>query len=211
MLAFKDQDLEIFQKGDFKPIDRTFMTEAFNATRPLMDIQKRYNKLDNDTLFNEIKDGLVGSILGFELVNTHKHGLDAKKENEDVYLEVKQASISASTWAATFNDTNLDKAEAFMDKKLFLALGVWSGLCELQFIVYGQHPDIGNYLRERVINKRPESRSTQTISLKDLVVKYNFEIISNTCTYKELNQLFEMKYGSKRNGAWWKEKLNASS
>ncbi|WP_301336058.1 hypothetical protein [Moraxella nonliquefaciens] len=37
----------------------------------------------------------------------------------------------------TFNDTSEEKAEAFMDKKMFLVLGVWQGLSELKFIIYG--------------------------------------------------------------------------
>lgn len=54
MLQFKNQDLDIFRKGHFEPMDRTFMTESFIAMKPLMDIQKKYNKMDNDTLFNEM-------------------------------------------------------------------------------------------------------------------------------------------------------------
>lgn len=61
----------------------------------------------------------------FELVNTQKHGFDAKKSHhENIYLEVKQASLSAKSWRMTFNDTSEEKAEAFMDKKMFLALSV---------------------------------------------------------------------------------------
>jgi len=45
--------------------------------------------------------------------------------------------LSAKSWRMTFNDTSEEKAEAFMDKKMFLVLGVWQGLSELKFIIYG--------------------------------------------------------------------------
>lgn len=64
--------------------------------------------------------------------------------------------LSAKIWRMTFNDTSEEKAEAFMDKKMFLALGVWQGLSELKFIIYGQHPDIGEYLLKRIRNRKKE-------------------------------------------------------
>lgn len=96
MLDFKNQDLAIFNKGDFQPINREFLTETTCAIRPLLEIQERYQKLDNDTFFNEYKDSMIASYLGFDLVNVQKHGFDGKKSfEENVFLEVKQASLSA--------------------------------------------------------------------------------------------------------------------
>lgn len=199
--TFQNQDLEIFHKGNFEPINRQFIHEAKLATNPIMEIQQRYQKLDNDSFFNELKDGMIGAYLGYDLVNTHKHGLDAKKSaNEEIYLEVKQVSVSAETWAATFNDTTLDKAQAFMDEKVYLAVGVWAGISDLQFIVYGQHPNIGHYLYRKVLDSKENSRrSTQTISVSKLVKDYGFKIYTPTKTRQEL--VSELKLRFKK--SWW--------
>lgn len=206
-MAFKNQDLAIFKKVCFEPINREFLVETTSAIDPLMKIQIKYKKLDNDTFFNEYKDSLIASYLNFELINTQKHGFDAKKSiNEDIYLEVKQVSLSANSWGATFNDTNQEKAQAFMDEKMFLEVGVWQGLSELKFIVYGQNPDIGDYLLNRILTRKPNSRSTQNISLKDLVVKYGFFIMP-VIGYQETQNLLIAKYG---NQDWWKDAIQSN-
>lgn len=136
-MNFLNQNLDIFKKGNFEKIDRNFLTEGFENLKPLMEIQKKYNKLDSDTFFNELRDSMVATYLDFELVNSQKHGFDAKKsQNENIFLEIKEASLSANSWQGTFNDTNLEKAQAFKDKKVFLAVGLWGGLADLKFIVY---------------------------------------------------------------------------
>lgn len=205
MKTLKNQNLDIFNKGKFEPINDGFIKDSFIAMKPLMDIQVKYEKLDNDTFFNEIKDGIIASELGFDLINTHKHGFDAKKSDKEEYLEVKQVSFSAHSWGATFNDTNLEKADAFMDQKLFLAVGIWSGLCDLQFIIYGQHPGIGEYLKQRIINKKPESRSTQTISVSSLVRKYGFKIIPVKLQKADIEIMMKLQY--KKSTNWWSEAI----
>lgn len=152
-------------------------------------------------MLNEYRDGLIGLYLDFELVNTLKHGFDCKKSvNEEVYLEVKQASTSAKEWNATFNDTNEEKAYAFMDGKMFLALGIWQGISELQMIVYGQNKQIGEFLLERVQNRKQGSRSTQSITFKNLIVKYGFKI-KPVVEKSEIEKLLLIKYN---NQDWWK-------
>lgn len=195
-LIFQNQDLDIFNKGNFEPINREFIYEARLATQPIMDIQHRYNKLDNDSFFNELKDGMIGAYLGYELVNTNKHGLDAKKSKEEaIYLEVKQVSASSETWSATFNDTTLDKAEAFMDEKTFLAVGIWAGISDLQFIIYGQHPGIGRYLYQKVLDSQEHRRrSTQTISVTKLVQDYNFKIYTPTKTSQQIASELKLRF-----------------
>lgn len=206
-MNFKNQSLSIFEKGNYQPLDRGFLTETTSAIMPLLKIQHKYQKLDNDTFFNEYKDSIIASYLNFELVNIEKHGFDAKKSHDlPIYLEVKQASLSAKSWGATFNDTNEEKAQAFMDKKMFLALGVWQGISELKFIAHGQHPEIGNYLLDRILNRKEGSRSTQNISLKDLVVKYGFMIMP-VAGLVEVQQLLVAKYG---NQSWWKNAVQSS-
>lgn len=200
---FKNQDLKIFHKGNYQEINRDFISEANHAIKPLNVIQKKYKKLDNDTFFNELRDGMIGAYLGYDLVNIEKHhGLDAKNSENNQFLEVKQASFSAKSWVATFNDTTYEKAEAFEDEKLFLAVGVWAGLSELLFIVYGQNPLIGQYLKSRVdIFKSGGSvRSTQSITIKDLVVCYGFKILFPTQERKEIKNIFRLKY---KGEDWW--------
>lgn len=206
-MKFKNQDLAIFEKGDYQEINRDFISEVNHAIQPLIDIQNKYKKLDNDSFFNEFKDGMIAAYLGYDLINTKKHGLDAKNSQKNTYLEVKQASFSAQSWSATFNDTTYEKAEAFEDKKLFLAVGVWAGLSELLFIVYGQNPLIGQYLKERVdfFKSGGSVRSTQSISVKDLVKKYGFEIISPIKSNKEIQSIFRLKY---KGEDWWSEVIH---
>lgn len=105
-----------------------------------------------------------------------------------------------------FNDTTYEKAEVFKDKKLFLAVAVWTGLSELQFIVYGQNPAIGDFLATKIDHFKAGNtvRSTQSISIKDLVVKYGFKIISPIKTKREVQSIFRLKY---RGADWWSENI----
>ncbi len=52
---------------------------------------------DTDTTINTIRDAIIANYLGFDLLNTEKHGFDAKKSNKEHFLEVKQCSISSKT------------------------------------------------------------------------------------------------------------------
>lgn len=204
--VFLDQDLAIFRRGSYQPIDRDFISEASQAILPLVTVQKKYGKLDNDSFFNELKDGMIGAYLGFDLVNTQKHGLDAKNSQTGCYLEVKQASFNTSSWGATFNDTTYEKAQAFKDRKMFLAVGVWAGISELLFIVHGQNPNIGDYLQSRVdfFKEGGSVRSTQSISVKRLVAEYGFLIYSPTKSRKELESIFRLKY---KGADWWSKAI----
>lgn len=194
-MDFKDQNLAIFKKGNYVGINNDFITEAIKALQPLYAIQDKYDKHDTDTFINEIRDSLVGRYLGYDLINDHKHGFDGKKAATSQYLEVKQASFSSGSWGGTFNDTNLEKAEAFKDKKTFLVVAIWDGMTELLAMVYGQDPAIGYFLEEsvnRVANS--STRSTQSISVSNLVHKYNFKVIAPPNKDKsEIRQLFITK------------------
>ncbi len=194
-MDLKDQDLNIFHKGNYVPINNDFLTEAVKAMQPLYSLQAKYNRHDTDTFINEVRDSLISRYLGFDLVNQNKHGLDAKKTSSEEYLEVKQASFSAGSWGGTFNDTNLEKAEAFKDKKTYLAVAIWDGLTELLAIVYGQNREIGEHLEvavRRVANS--STRSTQSISVGSLVKKYGFVIIAPPGKSKqEIRELFITK------------------
>lgn len=191
----KDANLSLFNKGTFKPIDSKFMLEGMEVLQRVTKVQKKYDKEDTDTFINELRDSIVGHTLGFDLVNIEKHGFDCKKEDEECYLEVKSASFVADSWQATFNDTTLEKAEAFKDKKVFLALAVWQDASDLLFICYGQNKEIGNFLEEKVnwFKEGHTLRSTQSISLSNLVFKYGFKIIAVSKTKEETKQLLRAK------------------
>jgi len=171
-----DENLNIFKKGNYILMNAAFITDGVIALQQLSKVQLKYNKRDTDTVVNEIRDSIVSKYLGYELINVEKHGFDAKKLKSDEYLEVKQCSASSSSWGATFNDTNLEKAEAFKDTKLTLALAVWNDATDLLFICFGQNFNIGLYLEDRIKNRPDGSRSTQTISFSQLISKYNFNI-----------------------------------
>ncbi|MBQ9600983.1 MAG: hypothetical protein IJR46_03130 [Neisseriaceae bacterium] len=205
-ILFKNQELDIFKKGDYQEINRDFISEANYAIQPLIAIQNKYNKLDNDSFFNELKDGMVGAYLDYDLINIQKHGFDAKNSQKNTYLEVKQVSFSTTSWGATFNDTTYEKAKAFEDEKLFLAVGVWAGLSELLFIVYGQNPLIGQYLKQRIdfFKSGKSVRSTQSISVKKLVQDCGFKILTPVKTKKEIQNIFRLKY---KGEDWWTEAI----
>lgn len=78
-----------------------------------------------DSLTNEIHDSLVAKYLGFKFINVNKHGFDCKlSQSKEIFLESKVADINAKSWNATFNDTTMIKAQAFKDKRVFLALSL---------------------------------------------------------------------------------------
>ena len=171
----------LYTKGNFEPINDAFIRDSYSALQKISDVQAQYNKNDMDTLLNELHDSIVGSYLGFRLVNTEKHGFDCKLDKDrGIYLESKVASLHSRSWSATFNDTTEEKAESFKDDKVFLALSIWDNAAKVCCIAYGQHPDIGEYLLEGVRHHQQglTVRSTQTISFKKLIFEYKFKILS---------------------------------
>ncbi|MEK7612265.1 MAG: hypothetical protein AAB407_02910 [Patescibacteria group bacterium] len=168
--------MNIFQKGNFEPLSNEFKRLGFLALQQLSKFQKKFNISDTDTTINSIRDTIVSSYLGFDLINKNKHGFDAKNSRTGEFLEVKQCSSSAKRWGGTWNDTNFEKAKAFSNAKLFTAVAVWSGASDLQFIVFGQNKKLGLYLLDRVKNRKSGSRSTQTISIEKLI-EWGFIVI----------------------------------
>ncbi len=191
----KSQSLNIFKKGNFLPIDECFIVEGLLSLQNVADVQKKYKKLDTDTFINELRDSIVGRILGYDLINNDKHGFDCKKVSSNEYLEVKQASAMAKTWNATFNDTTLEKAEAFKDRKLYLALAIWGTASELLFMVYGQNDKIGEFLAEKVKHFKNGNtvRSTQSISYTKLIKDYGFKIIINSKSKEDIYNIITLK------------------
>ncbi len=179
-------NMEIFNKGDYKPIPTDFRTLGILSLQELSKFQEKFNIYDTDTTINSIRDAIVANYMGFDLLNFSKHGFDAKKSNINEFLEIKQCSIYSKRLGGTWNDTNKEKAKAFSDKRLFTAVAIWRGASDLQFIVYGQHKDLGNYLLDKVQNRKDGSRSTQTIGIDNLIKKYDFSVICPPDKTKEL-------------------------
>ena len=192
----KNKDLALFKKGTFMPINNQFMIEGHEVLKRVQEVQEKFHKEDTDTFINELRDSIAGYTLGFELVNVNKHGFDCKlSEKDECYLEVKSASFIANSWQATFNDTTPEKAEAFKDEKVYLALAIWKDASDLIFICYGQNPLIGEFLEEKIkwFKAGNTVRSTQSISLSTLIFKYGFKILAVNRTKEEVLSLLRLR------------------
>ena len=185
------------KKGDYRPINKDFLLEGHEVLEEVTKVQEKWKKGDTDTFINELRDSMAGYYLGYELVNVEKHGFDCKMNRyEDVFLEVKSASFTASTWGCTFNDTTIEKAKCFQTDKVYLCLAVWKNASNLLFVVYGQNPEIGKFLEERVkrfLSGGGGVRSTQTISMSQLVFDYGFDIICINKTKEEVKAILSLK------------------
>ena len=188
---------ELFSKGSFRPINRDFLIEGHEILEEVATVQEKWGKEDTDTFINELRDSIAGYYLGYDLINTEKHGFDCKKsEKENVFLEVKSASFAAKEWNATFNDTTFEKADCFKSDKVFLCLAVWKNASNLLFLVYGQNPAIGDFLKEKVkafLNDNKTLRSTQTISMHRLISEYGFNIICVNKSKEEVKSILTLK------------------
>lgn len=186
----------LLKKGNYRPINKDFLIEGHEVLEEVTKVQEKWKKGDTDTFINELRDSMAGYYLGYELVNVEKHGFDCKMNRyEDVFLEVKSASFAASTWSCTFNDTTIEKAKCFQTDKVFLCLAVWKNASNLLFVVYGQNPEIGKFLQgkvERFLSGQGV-RSTQTISMSQLIFDYGFDIICINKTKEEVKSILTLK------------------
>lgn len=196
---------ELLIKGDFREIDEVFLTKSLDVFQKITKIQQEYNKLDTDTFINEVRDSMAAKYLNYTHINIEKHGFDARRKsiNEGFkfdYLEVKTASYDAKSWQATFNDTNFEKANLFKEQNIELALSVWCASSELLFIVYGKNRKIGDFLEEKVkwFKDGNTVRSTQSITISDLVMKYGFNIYAIHKTPNEIYDMFQMRNGCRK-------------
>ncbi|MDR3116777.1 MAG: hypothetical protein LBT91_02950 [Bifidobacteriaceae bacterium] len=164
----------LFDKGNYIIEDSLFLESGYKALKEIGLVQEVFAKNDTDTIINEIRDTIVSSALGFTQTNIDKHGFDAKNKCDE-YIEIK-ATNSLQKPSGTFNDTNKEKCMAFMSNKVWLALAVWHNAADLVCIAYGNNPKIGEFLLKRMQDRPSGSRSTQTISFKNLVIKFSFSI-----------------------------------
>ncbi len=169
--------MNIFEKGNYKPVPSEFRTLGISSLEELSKFQDKFEIYDTDTTINAIRDAIIANYLGFDLLNFDEHGFDAKKSISEQYLEVKQCSFSSESWSGTWNDTNEEKAIAFSDDRLFTVVAVWKGASDLQFMIYGQHKGLGELLHRLVVNRKEGSRSTQSVNIQKLIKDFNFAII----------------------------------
>ena len=178
------------QHGKFERINENFLNETFDVFSLLEAIQQKYGKTDNDTIINEARDAKVAQILGYNNINTDKHGWDAKADTEE-FLEVKQASISSHSIGATFNDTTIEKTEEISKGNVTIALAVWSSLKDLLFVVYGKNAAIGEHLKQKIIHSKANNAirpGTQSITMKDLIVKFGFKVRPVSMSKEEITE-----------------------
>lgn len=161
--------MSVFEKGNFRPLSNEFKQLGLLALEQLSKFQNKFKIYDTDTTINSIRDAIVSSYLGFDLINTEKHGFDSKNSKTGEFLEVKQCSLFSKRWGGTWNDTNIEKAKAFSDKRLFTAVAVWVGASDLQFVVFGQNEKLGKYLLNRIKYRKKGSRSTQNVDIEKLI------------------------------------------
>ena len=177
------------QHGKFERINENFLNETFDVFSLLEAIQQKYGKTDNDTIINEARDAKVAQVLGYNNINTDKHGWDAKADTEE-FLEVKQASISSHSIGATFNDTTIEKTEEISKGNVTIALAVWSSLKDLLFVVYGKNAAIGKHLKQKIIQSKANNAirpGTQSITMKDLIVKFGFKVRPVSMSKEEIS------------------------
>ena len=181
--------------GKFEQINEDFLNETFDVFALLEDIQKKYGKTDNDTIINEARDAKVAQVLGYNNINTDKHGWDAKADTEE-FLEVKQASISSHSIGATFNDTTIEKTEEISKGNVTIALAVWSSLKDLLFVVHGKNAAIGEHLKQKIIHSKANNAirpGTQSITMKDLIVKFGFKVRPVSMSKEEITNTMYSK------------------
>jgi len=169
--------MNIFNKGDYRPVPPELRTMGIASLQELSKFQEQFKMYDTDTSINTIRDAIVANYLGYDLLNFEKHGFDARKSKVEQFIEIKQCSLNSGSLSGTWNDTSEEKAVAFSDPRVFTAIAIWKGASDLQFMVYGQHNGVGEYLLKRVQERKAGSRATQKIAIETLIGTYKFNVI----------------------------------
>jgi hypothetical protein len=187
----KDQNLELFNNGDFKPVDELPMDEISDCMTRLAALQEKCGKFDMNSFLNMYHDGMTGKILGFDRVNVGKHGIDCKSA-APLYLEVKSIGWNGGPMNklfAAFNDIGQDKVDVMKDKKAWLACGIWFNINDLGFILFGQNKEIGDLLEKKMLENKAGQRCCALIPLTSLITKYGFKIIAVSKSKEEIKDL----------------------
>ena len=83
-----------------------------------------------------------------------------------------------------------------MRDNVYLCLAVWKNASDLLFIVYGQNKKIGEWLDQKVskfLSGKGGVRSTQSISMSQLIFDYGFDVICINKTKEEVRQILSLK------------------
>jgi hypothetical protein len=80
--------MNIFEKGDYRPVPASFRNKGMFALEELTKFQIEFNSYDTDTTINEIRDAIIANYLGFDLLNFDKHGFDAKHSKKNSFLKL---------------------------------------------------------------------------------------------------------------------------
>lgn len=70
-------------------MNHEFMTEGFEVLQKVTKVQTKFNKLDTDTFINELRDCIAGHYLGFDLINTQKHGFEQNQKQSKLVFRGK--------------------------------------------------------------------------------------------------------------------------
>lgn len=189
--VLNNQDLNDLSHGEFKDTKELPMAEISNCMDTLAKLQRQCGQTDMNSLMSLYHDGLTGQILGFDQVNTSKHGLDCKTNGQS-YLEVKSISWNNQRLGrmfASFPGATRKKAAIMQDDNVWLAVGVWFALNDLGFIVFGQNAEIGRRIDKKAKKCKPGITAAVQIPLSSLITKYNFQIISVSKTEEEIRKL----------------------
>ena len=179
--------------GIFKKNNIDFNKTVLTALSKIDEIMVKNKKYDSDSFINEIRDGYIGNIFGFNYINTYKHGFDCK--SEDNFLESKVTNYNNKTWSATFNDTTIDKCHVFEQNNAYLALSVWNGFSDCVCVAYGKISPIVPYLMKGIerFENRLCKRSSQSISFWKLCFDYNYDIYAINRSKEEILNMLIIK------------------
>ena len=184
---FKDQELEVFNYGEFKATEELPINEISECIDKLAALQKQCGQEDLDRLMSFYRDGKVGEMLGFGVVNTSKRGVDCKHPYAPLYLECKSIGIrdaAFNKWAVSFSNLYKEKVKMFQDKKVWTAISFWEGN-QVDFIFFGQHRGLGDFFKER-LKSVTHGAINACICASSFIKKYNFKIIAVSKSKEEV-------------------------
>jgi hypothetical protein len=176
----KQNRKSISGKSDWIEINDTFFTKINLVFQLIDELQEEWQMSGPQQTFHAMKDAILALILGVNQLNRNKHGYDIKglikKELIEQTLieqevEAKHYSISpTSKPQAIFNDTTYKKINEYEKSNALLVLAIWNGfkivkICYLPLA----NPDLISFLKNKLDNKPKNSRSTQTVTLKQMI------------------------------------------
>ena len=191
-----DNDLEWFHTGNFLSTNDPKFLQLSSTIAKIGIIQKEFDLKYTDSIFNIYHDGIVGKLLGFNLINIGGGGPDCKNNN-DLFLEVKsiQWNDLGLSNQVSFSDMTIEKAKAFENKNLLIAISLWKNTNDLMFMVVGQNSKLSERFIEH-IKKAGVPSKTINISISTLVRVYNFKVVPISISKEDTLQMLKTKHPS---------------